>query len=199
MMPAEPDVTPDRAAATHDRVARPHGAQPQQRGTREPSSPAPTPAATVEALEALWALAALAALAIYDNARWQIKKHQYAAAVLLAQAAVEMGVWGAFTSLLVRRDGEIDDKTFRERVPDLSFMDVGTRRLWTELTGHRVTRPRDPPVWKQYVEHVEYRNLIAHGQTWGDSGGYASVVAAGQFILRLDDQMRQVDEADPDF
>jgi hypothetical protein len=139
------------------------------------------------------------AMAIYDNARWQISKHQYAAAILLAQAAVEMGAWNAFTSLLVRRDGPIDDKTFRERVPDLSFMEEGTRRLWTELTGHSVTRPKDPPVWKQYVAHVEYRNLVAHGQTWGDTGGEASVVAAGQFILRLDDHMRQVDEADPDF
>lgn len=140
------------------------------------------------------------AMGIYDNARWQISKHQYAAAVLLAQAAVEMGVWNAFTSLLVRRCGPFDDKTFREQVPDLSFMDEGTRRLWTQLTGgHRVTRPKDPPVWKQYVAHVEYRNLIAHGQTWGDAAGFASVVAAGQFILRIDEQMREVDEGDPGF
>lgn len=137
--------------------------------------------------------------AMYDNARWQISKHQYAAGVLLAQVAVEMGAWNAFTSLLVRRFGPIDDKIFRERVPDLSFMEEGTRRLWTELTGgHRVTRPRDPPVWANYHAHVEYRNAIAHGTTWGDTGGYGSVVAAGEFILRLDDQMRQVDEADPD-
>jgi hypothetical protein len=139
-------------------------------------------------------------MAIYNNARWQISKHQYAAGVLLAQAAVEMGAWNAFTSLLVRRYGEIDDKTFREQVPDLSFMDEGTRRLWTELTGgYRVTRPKDPPVWKRYVEHVEYRNQVAHGQTWGDTSGYASVVAAGQFIVRLDEQMREVDEAAPDY
>jgi hypothetical protein len=138
--------------------------------------------------------------AMYDNARWQISKHQYSAAILIAQAAVEMGAWNAFTSLLVRRVGEIDDKTFRERVPDLSFMEEGTRRLWTELTsGYRVTRPKDPPVWQQYHAHVEYRNRIAHGQAWGDTGGFASVVAAGQFILRLDEQMCAVDEADPDF
>jgi hypothetical protein len=111
-----------------------------------------------------------------------------------------MGAWSAFTSLLVRRDGEITDAEFRERVPDLSFMEERTRRLWTELTGgHRVTRPKDTGVWADYHFHVEYRNAIAHGNTWGDTAGYASVAAAGKFILRLDDQMRQVDEADPDF
>lgn len=139
-------------------------------------------------------------LAMYDNARWQISKHQYAAGVLLAQVAVEMGALDAFTSLLVRAEGPVDDAILRARLPDLSFMEEETRRLWTLLTGgHRVTRPQEPPVWANYHRHVEYRNSIAHGKTWGDTAGYASVVAAGRFILRLDDQMRQVDEADPDF
>lgn len=139
-------------------------------------------------------------LAMYDNARWQIRKHQYAAGVLLAQVAVEMGALDAFTSLLVRNEGPVDDEILRARLPDLSFMAEETRRLWTQLTGgHRVTRPKDPPVWASYHRHVEYRNAIAHGKTWGDTAGFAAVAAAGQFILRLDDQMRQVDESDPDF
>jgi hypothetical protein len=41
--------------------------------------------------------------AMYDNARWQIRMQQYAAGVLVAQVAVEMGARNAFTSLLVRR------------------------------------------------------------------------------------------------
>jgi hypothetical protein len=139
-------------------------------------------------------------LAMYDNARWQISKHQYAAGVLLAQVAVEMGALDAFTSLLVRNEGPVNDAILRARLPDLSFIEEQTRRLWTQLTvGHSVTRPKDPPVWASYHRHVEYRNAIAHGKTWGDTAGFGSVVAAGQFILRLDQQMRQVDEADPDF
>lgn len=133
---------------------------------------------------------------MYDNARWQISKHQFAAGVLLAQVAVEMGALNAFTALLVRRDGPVDDATLRRVLPDVSFMEEDTRRLWTELTGgHRVTRPKDPPVWPNYHRHVEYRNAIAHGNAWGDRAGAQSVRAAGAFILRLDAQMRELDEA----
>jgi hypothetical protein len=133
---------------------------------------------------------------MYDNARWQISKHQFAAGVLLAQVAVEMGTRNAFTSLLVRRDGPVDDERLRSMLPDVSFMEEGTRRLWTELTGgHSVTRPRQPPVWANYHRHVEYRNAIAHGTMWGDSAGKHCVEAAGAFIVRLDSQMHEVDEA----
>jgi hypothetical protein len=132
--------------------------------------------------------------AMYDNARWQIRMQQYAAGVLVAQVAVEMGARIAFTTMLVRRDGPVTDEILNEVLPDGSFMEEGTRRLWTELSGgHRVTRPRDPPVWANYHRHVEYRNQIAHGLLWGDSAGWQSVAAAGQFILRLDAQMQEVD------
>jgi len=73
--------------------------------------------------------------------------------------------------------------------------------MWTQLltVGHRVTRPKNPPVWANYHRHIEYRNASAHGKTWGDTATFASVVATGQSILRLDDQMRQVDNANADF
>jgi len=138
-------------------------------------------------------------LGMYDNARWQISKHQFAAGVLLAQVAVEMGTMNAFTSLLVRRDGPVDDAFLRRTLPDVSFMEEATRRLWTELTGgYSVTRPRQPPVWANYHRHVEFRNAIAHGTKWGDSAGRQCVEAAGAFIERLDGQMLQVDEAADD-
>jgi hypothetical protein len=133
---------------------------------------------------------------MYDNARWQISKHQFAAGVLLAQVAVEMGALNAFTSLLVRRDGPVDDAILRSLLPDVSFMEQTTRRLWTQLTGGQsVTKPKEPPVWANYHRHVEYRNAIAHGTMWGDSAGTQCVEAAGAFILRLDSQMQEVDEA----
>jgi hypothetical protein len=138
------------------------------------------------------------ALGMYDNARWQIRMQQFAAGVLLAQVAVEMGALNAFTALLVRRDGPVEDASLRELLPDVSFMNEDTRKLWTELTGRSVTKPKDPPVWANYHHHVEYRNAIAHGTMWGDSAGWQCVAAAGQFILRLDDHMHAVEAADPD-
>jgi hypothetical protein len=53
--------------------------------------------------------------------------------VLLAQVAVEMGALDAFTSLLVRNEGPVNDAILRARLPDLSFMEEQTRRLWTHL------------------------------------------------------------------
>ena len=46
--------------------------------------------------------------------------------------------------------------------------------------------------------HVEYRNAIAHGTVLGDTAGTQRVEAAGAFILRLDSQMQEVDEATAD-
>ena len=137
-------------------------------------------------------------LALYDNARWLVHQEMYAAAVLVAQAAVEMGARHAFIRLIRhdRRRPLTDEEL--HALPNLSFMEVETRRLWTTLIGGlRVTRPRDPPVWQAYHQHVEYRNRIAHGDVSGDSRAYESVVAAGAFILRLDEQMQAFDLAHP--
>lgn len=137
------------------------------------------------------------AYAMYDNARWLISMHQYAAGVLVAQAAVEMGVRNAFIRLLFEdQQCEVTDEQLAG-LPDASFMSEDTRRLWTRLSGHRVTRPKDPPVWRNYHRHVEYRNKIAHGDMWGDDVGYACVAAAGAFIMRLDQQMAAFDELHP--
>ena len=39
--------------------------------------------------------------------------------------------------------GPADDAFLRGMLPDASFMEQATRRLWTELTGgHSVTKPR---------------------------------------------------------
>jgi hypothetical protein len=139
---------------------------------------------------------------MYANARWQLTEQQYAAGILLAQVAVEMGARNAFIRLLVLRDGEVEDDTaFRRLVPDVSFMEPDTRRLWTELTGDSVTAaPKE--VWKAYHHHVERRNLIAHGLAWGDDDGgrvaWGSWTAAGAFIARLDEAMERVDAAHPD-
>jgi hypothetical protein len=139
----------------------------------------------------------LFALGMFNNARWQISQHQYAAGVLVAQAAVEMGVRNAFIRLL---DHDQQDEVTDEQLaalPDVSFMEEETRRLWTRLSGYRVTRPKNPPVWSRYHWHVERRNEIAHGDRWGDDVGYDCVVAAGAFIMRLDEQMAAFDVAHP--
>jgi hypothetical protein len=136
---------------------------------------------------------------MYGNALWQHTEHQYAACVLLAQVAAEMGSRNAFIRLLALRHGlPVEDKTIKQLVPDMSFMDEGTRRLWTELTGgHSVTA--DKAIWKPYHEHVERRNRIAHGIEWGDANGGQDAMrswrAAGAFIHELDRAMAAVDAA----
>lgn len=135
------------------------------------------------------------ALAMYDNARWLIEQEMYTAAVLVAQAAVEMGARMAFIGLLWHdQEAPVTDAQLRA-LPDVSFMAEDTRRLWTQLVGGKSVKPRDPPVWKAYQQHVEYRNRIAHGDLWGDSVGFGCVVAAGAFVMRLDEHMQAFDEA----
>jgi hypothetical protein len=58
------------------------------------------------------------ALAMYYNARWQVSEHQFAAGVLLAQVAVEMGARNAFISMLVRRHGSLDDDALKRLLPE---------------------------------------------------------------------------------
>jgi len=75
-------------------------------------------------------------------------------------------------------------------------MEEGTRRLWTELTGgDRITKPK--PTWKAYHDHVEFRNLIAHGAVWGDTEGgrvaRRSVFAAHALLLRMDETLLRLD------
>jgi hypothetical protein len=101
--------------------------------------------------------------------------------------------------LLVRHHGPVDDGLIESRVPDFSFMNVGTRRLWTSLTGDSVTCA-PTAVWRNYHAHVERRNRIAHGLAWGDANdgrdAHDSWSAAGAFIARLDSTMERVDAKD---
>lgn len=140
---------------------------------------------------------------LFGNAWWQLSEHQYAAGVLLAQASLEMGARLAFTQLLVRRYGPLDDEGMERELgpPDYSFMEEATRRLWTDLTGgDSLTRPRND-TWANYHKHVEFRNRIAHGDAWGDSNGgrdaRASMLAVHAFMHRLSATMERFD-AEPD-
>jgi hypothetical protein len=122
--------------------------------------------------------------AMLDNAAWQAEQQQFAAAIVLAQVAVEMAATDAFTTLFVRTfETEVEDEVL-DLVPDRSFMDKRTRTFWTWLTGSKVTEPRD--VWRSYKDHVERRNRVAHGDEWGDaSGARDSVAAARAFMERM--------------
>jgi hypothetical protein len=134
----------------------------------------------------------------FVNASWLLDQQMYAASVLIAQTAVEMGARFAFRQLLHRRHGPLDDAMERELgPPDYSFMEEGTRRLWTDLTGgDSLTRPRNE-TWRRYQAHVVFRNRIAHGSTWGDSNGgqdaRASVLAVNGFMLRLSSTLEPFD------
>jgi hypothetical protein len=108
--------------------------------------------------------------AIYSGAPWQLEQQQFAAGILLAQVAVEMGARHAFISLIARAHGPLEDDALKAYVPDVSFMEEATRREWTRLSGgHGVTA--DKEIWKPCHAHVEMRNRITHGPAWGDSNG----------------------------
>ena len=121
-----------------------------------------------------------------SNAETQVEQHQYVAGILLAQAAVEMAAYDAFV-LLIGREVILPVDPVLDLVPDVSFMDRRTRTFWHRLTGTKLTEPRG--VWRAYHEHVERRNLVAHGQAWGDAhggkGARDSVAAARAFMERM--------------
>jgi hypothetical protein len=127
------------------------------------------------------------------NAEGQLGDQQYAAAILLAQAAVEMLAVDAFTTLIGQRL-IIPVNPVLDLVPDFSFMDKRTRDFWLTLTGDKITEPKD--VWKPYHEHVERRNRVAHGVEWGDRNGgkdaRGSVAAARAFMERIDATMQRL-------
>lgn len=120
------------------------------------------------------------------NAEWLITKDQYAAAILLAQAGVEMAAYDAFIALIGQYVVTPVDPVL-DLLPDVSFMDTRTRAFWLALTGEKITEPKD--VWKPYHEHVERRNRVAHGIEWGDRNGGQdardSVAAARAFMLHI--------------
>ena len=122
------------------------------------------------------------------NAQRQVERGQYAAGIMLAQAAVEMAASHAFIGLVARTLGVLPVPPVQDLVPDLSFMDKRTRTLWKLLTGRSITEPKEE-VWKPYHEHVERRNRVAHGQEWGDAeggkGARESVEAARAFMERM--------------
>ena len=96
----------------------------------------------------------------------------------------------AFTSLIAREIITPVNPVL-ELVPDFSFMDRRTRNFWLHLTGTKITEPAD--VWKPYHEHVERRNLVAHGQVWGDGdggqGARESIAAVSAFMQRMEAEL----------
>ena len=97
----------------------------------------------------------------------QIAVGRYELAVVIAQVAVETVAGAAFASLFalnVPRSLE----TMLTVLPDHSFQHEGTRRLWHDLTGNRISRCEH---WKAYDgPHIKRRNRAAHGATLGFPG-----------------------------
>lgn len=107
-------------------------------------------------------------LALFRAAEAQIRAGHHFLAVVTAQAAVEAVVELAFTSLFglnLPRSLE----TMHKLLPDRSFMDRGTRMLWQELTGDKITDEKD--LWKPYIKHIKRRNPAAHGSIFGFPNG----------------------------
>jgi hypothetical protein len=124
-----------------------------------------------------------------ENAEAQVKEEQYAAGIMLAQAAVEMTAYEAFASLIAK---EImpSPEPLLDLVTDFSLTQKRTQSFWEWLTGRKITEPNE--VWQPYRKHVERRNRVAHGREWGDAGAESvgqdareSVAAARKFMERM--------------
>ncbi len=87
-------------------------------------------------------------------------------AVVISQIAVEAVAEVAFFTLFGLNLPQSTD-TMLTVLPDRSFMQNGTRRLWEDLTGDRLSKA---PHWKNYSRHIERRNRAAHGSTHGLAG-----------------------------
>jgi hypothetical protein len=83
-------------------------------------------------------------------------------AVLSAQMAVEACAERVFEELFLYRGLGLLAEVLVDCLPDRSFMDPRSRRLWYSLTG---TRIKDAQDWKRYNDHVVRRNRVAHRGT----------------------------------
>ena len=80
-------------------------------------------------------------------------------AVLAVQVAVETCAERVFKELLLARGFGSLVQPLIECLPDKSFMDKRTQKLWAELTA---TEVKSAATWKSYHRHVERRNRVAH-------------------------------------
>jgi hypothetical protein len=116
---------------------------------------------------------------LLDVAGAQIAAGHYQLAVVISQVAVETVAEVAFTALFainVPRSRE----TMMKVLPDRSFQREGTRRLWQDLTGDRISKS---PAWKEYAgPHIQRRNRAAHGSTFGLGGDPITMEGAEQSL-----------------
>lgn len=109
----------------------------------------------------------------------QISTGHYQLAVVISQVAVETVAEVAFTVLFgihVPRSRE----TMMKVLPDRSFQREGTRRLWQDLTGDRISKSAP---WKAYAgPHIARRNRAAHGSVFGLGSDPITIEGAEQSV-----------------
>jgi hypothetical protein len=98
--------------------------------------------------------------ALYEVAEGQLEADHFFLAIITAQAAVEAVAEALFTMLFGLHLPR-SMQTMMKVLPDRTFKQEGTRRLWTELTGDNLTS--HPSIWKPYDKHIDRRNRAAHG------------------------------------
>ncbi|HYM56324.1 MAG TPA: hypothetical protein VES79_00020 [Solirubrobacteraceae bacterium] len=113
------------------------------------------------------------------------------AAVVMAQSAVEVFVARAFDALLIHHG--VDD-TIRQPlarcIPDHTFQDRETCRLWHALTGERI---KTAPTWKRFDEEVERRNRVIHaGEAVTPVDATAAIEACVGLIKHMQDVLRRL-------
>jgi hypothetical protein len=102
--------------------------------------------------------------ALLAIAEGHLEEGRFGLAVVMAQFAFETRVELAFYVLFGIHLPR-SEETLWKLLPDRTFMQKGSRMLWTELTGDDICEPRAE--WRAYHKHVERRNVLAHGGMLG--------------------------------
>jgi len=105
-------------------------------------------------------------------------------AVIFAQTACELRVEAALSELLHRRVGGELGQAVEGLAAGFSLRHSSTQRLWTALTGDKITQTGD--TWRLYDQHVKRRHHVVHqGLQVDDEQAQASVEAASAFMRHI--------------
>src|SRR5207249_1489513 len=122
-------------------------------------------------------------------ARSLLDRHEYRAAVVIAQTACEVLTAQVIGHLLtIRQAGYLEDWIQRRRWT-FSLTNKVVCDLYETLSGDSIARS---PLWERYKEHVERRNRVVHrGVSPAPAEGEDSYAVAVELIQRLEPMLKK--------
>jgi hypothetical protein len=124
--------------------------------------------------------------ALLNSTRQLISSGQPTAAVVIAQAAIEVCTERLVTKSLVLRGGAFLQDWIDDRLPNYNVFNEGVKALYKAVTEDTTITEKD--FWRsgRLKAHVELRNAIAHrGKTATPEEANASFIVADQIINHM--------------